>query len=88
MQANKNIAWNVRKLRVALGISQDELALRAGIDRAYCGYLERGMRNPTVSMLSKIAGALEVHISELFIEPPDGSAPMPPLRSGRRKTKH
>ena len=51
-------ALNVRRLRVAAGLSQAELADRMGVDRAYVSGLELGQRNPTIVTLWHIAKAL------------------------------
>lgn len=80
------IAWNMRRIRVAQGISQDKLAADASVDRAYLGGLERQAENPTVDLLDRIAEALSVGLAELFIEPSPGDAPPKTLRSGRRKS--
>ncbi len=44
MEVRALIGWNLRRLRVAKGLSQERLALAAGIDRAYVGRVERGSR--------------------------------------------
>jgi transcriptional regulator with XRE-family HTH domain len=80
MEARKLVGRNVRRLRVAAEIAQDELALRAGVDRAYVGKLERGVANPTVDTLEKLAAALKVDLSDFFSKV-KGSAL--PLRGGR-----
>lgn len=54
--------------RHELGISQEELAHRAGINRTYLGDIERGARNIAVLNITKISYALEISPSELFIE--------------------
>jgi transcriptional regulator with XRE-family HTH domain len=78
------VAWNLRKLRVRSGLSQEKLAVDAGLDRTYVGGLERGNENPTVAVLDRLAAALSVHVSAFFKEPRPGT-PMPkPLRGGRR----
>lgn len=56
----------VRASRHRLGISQEELAFRAGLDRSYFGAVERGDRNITVKNIWRIALALESRPSELF----------------------
>jgi transcriptional regulator with XRE-family HTH domain len=56
----------VRELRRSRGLSQERLAALAGIDRAYMGGIERGQRNPTLSMIQRVADGLEMPISELF----------------------
>ena len=79
------VAWNLRLLRVAKGVSQDDLALSAGIERAYVGHLERGSKNPTIETLEKLAIALDCHVSDFFVEPPDPAERPLPLKGGRRK---
>lgn len=49
---------NVRRLRNEQGLSQEELAFRAGMKRSYLSDLERGVRNPTVRALERLARAL------------------------------
>ena len=59
---------SVRTYRQKLGISQEELAHRAKLDRSYFGAVERGDRNVTVKNIWRIALALECKPSELFRE--------------------
>jgi ribosome-binding protein aMBF1 (putative translation factor) len=61
-------ALNVRRLRVAAGLSQAELADRMGVDRAYVSGLELGQRNPTIVTLWHIAKALGVKLRLFFNE--------------------
>ncbi len=56
----------VRKKRVALGYSQEDLAAAAGLDRTYIGGVERGKRNISLLNIKKIADALEVRLRDLF----------------------
>ncbi len=56
----------VQKLRKDLGISQEELAFRAGFHRTYIGMIERGERNITLSNLKRLADALEIELKTLF----------------------
>lgn len=58
----------VRAIRRRAGLSQEELADRAGLDRTYIGGIERGERNPTVVSLKTIADALDLSLHELFKE--------------------
>ena len=85
MKAQALVAWNLRRLRVARGRSQEALALDAEIDRSYMSRLERGVVNPSIGVLEQIAGALEAHISEFFVEPRKGETRPKPLGGGRRK---
>lgn len=56
----------VRKVRTAIGLTQEELADRSGLDRSYIGGVERGERNPTLTVIEKIAEGLGVTLAELF----------------------
>jgi transcriptional regulator with XRE-family HTH domain len=62
------LAKNLRRLRDAKDLSQDELADKAGINRNYVGMLERCENAATVDMLEKLAGALEVDPLDLLRE--------------------
>lgn len=84
MKGRALVAWNLRRLRVERGISQEKLAADAGVDRAYLGGLERQTENPTVDLLDKIAAILVVSVSELFIVPEEGATRPQPLASGRK----
>ena len=66
MTINKQLGYRIRYLRQNKGLSIEALALEADINRNYLGDLERGMRNPTVVVLNKIAKALDVDLSTLF----------------------
>lgn len=55
--------------RALLHISQEEVALRAGITTSYYGQIERGEANPTVDILERICAALEITMAELFTDP-------------------
>jgi CheY-like chemotaxis protein len=63
----KTLLGNViRRERAALGISQEELAARAGLHRTYVSDVERGARNPSLESVEKLARALELSLSALF----------------------
>lgn len=66
------IGKRIRQLRKERKWSQEELALRANINRTYIGELERGEKNATVDILAKVVSALEITFEELFrhIQPP------------------
>ena len=63
------VASNLRRLRHASGLSQEELADRAGINRNYVGMLEREQHSATVDMLEKLAEVLETDPIEFFRRP-------------------
>ncbi|MCP1845793.1 transcriptional regulator with XRE-family HTH domain [Bradyrhizobium sp. USDA 4524] len=69
MKPRALLAWNVRRIRLKRGISQEKLARAAGIDRSYLAGLERQSKNPTIDVLDSIAEKLGVQPSELFAEP-------------------
>ncbi|CAH0496428.1 helix-turn-helix domain-containing protein [Novosphingobium sp. CECT 9465] len=62
------VAGNLRKLRLAKGLSQEEVAHLAGLDRNYVGNLEREQNSPTVDTLERIAEVLGVAAVEFFRE--------------------
>lgn len=60
------VAARIKILRVSRSMSQEDLALRAEINPAYFGQVERGLKCPTVDTLYKISKALEIPLSEIF----------------------
>ncbi len=56
----------VRTLRLASGLSQEELAARGQFDRTYISLIERGRRNPTYTNLVRLANALDISLAELI----------------------
>ena len=55
----------VRGFRHGLGLSQEQLALKAGINRTYIASLEAGRRNPSIDLIARLAFALEVDAGDL-----------------------
>lgn len=66
MSLREIVAINLRRLRHAKSMSQEELADRAGINRNYVGMLEREEHAATVDMLEKLAEVLEADPIEFF----------------------
>lgn len=56
----------VKQRRTALGISQEELGLRANLDRTYISGIERGVRNPSITALVSLARGLGITIANLL----------------------
>lgn len=83
MEGRELIAWNLRKHRVARGLSQEKLAVDAQIDRTYISGLERAAVNPTVSILDRLAVTLSVPIADLFRIPARNEKEPAALPSGR-----
>lgn len=68
MEIRKRIGWNVRRLRAEREVTQEDFATDSGFDRGYISGVERGVRNPSVLVLERIARALGVDVAELFEE--------------------
>lgn len=62
----KEFGKQLRKLRQERKITQEELADRAGMHFTYIGQIERGVRNPSLINLHKLAKALKVSAGQLF----------------------
>lgn len=58
----------VYRQRMKLGISQEDLAGQVGLDRTYVSGIERGIRNPTLLVLLRLAQALAVPVAQLLKE--------------------
>lgn len=65
MDVCQKLGLRVQQLRQAKGWSQDEFAHRANLHRTYVSGVERGIRNPTITVLEKLAAGLELTLSEL-----------------------
>ncbi|WP_316189510.1 MULTISPECIES: helix-turn-helix transcriptional regulator [unclassified Bradyrhizobium] len=62
------VGRNVRRLRQSKRMTQEELAFEAQIDLTYVGGIERGRRNPSLLVMARIARALSVPITKLFVD--------------------
>ncbi len=69
---------------MAQGTSQENLAVDASVDRTYVSRLERGLENPSLNVLERLAQALDIDITELLAKPKKGDSRPAPLRSGRK----
>lgn len=61
-----HIGEQVRYYRRMRKLSQEDLALMAGINPAFVGHIERGIKSPTVNTLIKITQALDISLAQLF----------------------
>jgi transcriptional regulator with XRE-family HTH domain len=57
---------NLKRLRLAKGMTQEALEAVSGFDRVYISGIERGVRNPSIKAVAILAEALGVEIAELF----------------------
>lgn len=64
-----HLAANVRAIREARGLSQQQIAKLAGVPRATWSHLESGAGNPTLAVLTRVADALQVRLDELLASP-------------------
>ena len=67
MTLREVLAENLKRHRLATGLSQEELAHRADIDRTYVSSLERCQYSATVDMIEKLARVLGVEAAELLV---------------------
>lgn len=66
MDVRHRLAANVKRLRKERGWSQEALADEAGLDRTYVSGIERVVRNPTVTVIERVALALECRFGDLL----------------------
>ena len=66
MDVRNRLGSNVKRLREAKGLSQEKFAFEARIHRTYVSDIERGARNPTITVVEKLALALDTTASELL----------------------
>jgi transcriptional regulator with XRE-family HTH domain len=69
MEVRRRVGLNLRRFREERGLSQEEFAFDCGLHRTYISGVERGIRNPTVVVLEKIAAALKMPSARLLEEP-------------------
>ncbi len=61
-----DVGNRIRVLRKKEGLSQEKLALKAGLDRTYLAGVESGKRNATITSLEKIVNALDISLKDFF----------------------
>ena len=66
MSLREILARNLRRLRAERGLSQEELAHRAGVNRNYVGMIEREENAATVDTMEQLAAALDVDATDLI----------------------
>jgi len=84
MDTRARIAWNLRHHRSVLGVTQENLAVDAGVDRTVISDIERGRHNASVDLLDRIAAALGIDVAILLEEPIAGAARPEPMKPGRK----
>lgn len=63
--AQQKLGSRLKELRKQAGLTQEELGFMIKLDRSYISGVERGVRNPSIKNVAKIAKALNVSISDL-----------------------
>lgn len=66
MDVRQRLAVNMKRLRKERGWSQETLADEAGLDRTYISGIERQVKNPTVTVVERVAKALDSSLGELL----------------------
>lgn len=62
----KTICKRIKKYRHTIDMTQEDLAEKVGVSRVYIGYVEQGRNTPSLEILSKIAKALKVKLSDII----------------------
>jgi hypothetical protein len=66
LKSQQTLATRVKTLRIGLGLSQEAMALEAGIDRSYASQIERGIGNPSLRVICAVAEILGVEPADLL----------------------
>lgn len=66
MDIRKQLGQKVKKYREQKGWSQEDMAEASGLHRTYISGIERGVRNPTITIVGQLAKALNVRLSDLL----------------------
>lgn len=66
MDVRRRLGLNLQRIRRDKGLSQEELAHRAGVHQTYLSGVEGGKRNPSIAVLARIAKALNIDVEEFF----------------------
>lgn len=69
MKLREVLATNLKHFRLAAGLSQEELAHRAHLDRTYVSSLERGRYSASIDKIENLSVALGIEASELLVSP-------------------
>ena len=84
MEGRARVAWNLRRLRAAKGLSQVRLGADAEVNKTFLGQIERAEENVSIDVLERLAVALGCDIRDFFNKPVEGDERPSALKSGRR----
>ena len=63
---SKQFGKKVREIRLKKGLSQGDVARRLNLHRSYISGIERGVRNPSLKVIQKVANALDVKVGDIL----------------------
>lgn len=84
MNLRARLAWNLRAIRTEKGITQENLAVDAQIDRSTVSEIERERFNVSIDLIDRLAGALAVDSLDLLAVPPVHGEKLKGLKAGRK----
>jgi transcriptional regulator with XRE-family HTH domain len=84
MNLRARLAWNLRAIRTAKSITQENLAVDAHVDRSTISEIERERFNVSVDLIDRMAAALAVDPLDLLAPLPSNSGQLPGLKAGRK----
>lgn len=84
MNLRARLAWNLRAIRTRKGITQENLAVDADIDRSTISEIERERFNVSIDLIDRLALALEVDTLDLLSVPPMAGERLKGLKAGRK----
>lgn len=87
MDILRQVGTNLRQARLRRDVSQEVLAIEAGVAMNYVSGIERGIRNPTVKVLDRLAKVLGISVAELFAPIPSRTIPAKSLKPGPRASR-
>lgn len=85
MEIREVLALNLRTRRRSVGLSQEELAHRADIDRTYISALERSVYNASIDVVDRLARELGVEAADLLVRPEPSVRPSKPASERSRE---
>ena len=65
-QVKADLAYNLKTIRLAVGLAQERLALEADVDRTVVSKIERAVTNPSLDVLLRLANRLNVELADLL----------------------
>ena len=66
MEIRRRVGTNIRRIRLGLRLTQEELSARSTVHQTYLSNVEAGKRNPSILVLERIADGLGVDVADLF----------------------